>query len=62
MAFWLNTDTVYRYKTKGLCGCEPSPLILGMGLVTRWASILGTLLPGGLAGLMDTWRLAVVFS
>lgn len=59
MAFWPNMDTVRRYKTKGLCGCEPSPLILGMGLVTRWTSVLGTLLPGGLAGLMGTWSSAV---
>lgn len=32
--------------------CEPLPLILGMGFVTRWANVLGTLLAGGLAGLM----------
>lgn len=46
-----NTETVPRYKmpTEGLCGCESSPLSLGTGLVTLWASVLGTLLPGGLA-------------
>lgn len=62
VAFCLNIGTVCRYHTEGLCGCEPLPLILGMGFVTRWASVLGTLLPGGRAGLMGTWRLAVVFS
>lgn len=41
---------------------SPHPSTLGTGSVTLWARILGTLLPGGLAGLVSTWHLLIVFS
>lgn len=33
---------------------SPRPSALGMGFVTLWTGILGTLLPRGLGGLMST--------